>query len=49
MKKLMTDENMRKKLSSRAVEARQRFSIEKITQMWEEVFEQITMNKSVEL
>ncbi|XFA74198.1 glycosyltransferase family 4 protein [Thermosynechococcaceae cyanobacterium Okahandja] len=42
MKKLMTDENMRKKLSSRAVEARQRFSIQKITQMWEEVFEQIT-------
>jgi glycosyltransferase involved in cell wall biosynthesis len=42
---LMSDESQRKKLADRAVEVRERFSIERISRMWESIFEEIANDK----
>lgn len=39
--RLMSDANLRQRFAERAVESRERFSIEKIAGMWEELFEEI--------
>jgi glycosyltransferase involved in cell wall biosynthesis len=41
LEKLMTDKQLRENLASRAVEARERFSIEKIASMWEGLFDSL--------
>lgn len=39
--KLMGDKTLRLKLAERAIEVRERFSIEKITQLWEQLFDEV--------
>lgn len=39
---LMGDDDRRKRFAERAVEARERFSVERVTDMWEKLFEKIT-------
>jgi len=39
--RLMRDEKLREKYAKRAVEVRQRYSLEKIIQMWEQLFEEV--------
>jgi len=39
--RLMTDADLRERLSERAVEARERFSMERISGMWEELFQKV--------
>jgi glycosyltransferase involved in cell wall biosynthesis len=38
LEKLMLDDGLRGDFASRAIEARERFSLKKISSMWEEVF-----------
>lgn len=42
MIRLMDDEDLRKQFASRAVEARERFSIKTIGAMWDELFDEVT-------
>jgi glycosyltransferase involved in cell wall biosynthesis len=39
--RLMSDEELRLRLAKRAIEVRERFSIEKITQLWEQLFDEV--------
>lgn len=41
LERLMADEDLRRQLSIRAIEARQRFSLERVAQMWENMIEEI--------
>lgn len=41
LSRLMSDDVLRQKLASRAVEARERFSIFRIAEMWEELFKEL--------
>ena len=41
MERLMTDRNERKRIASRAPEVLDRFSIEMVTAMWEELLRQV--------
>ena len=42
---LMSDEHLRREFGTRAVEARERFSVEKITGMWEDLFVELMNDK----
>jgi glycosyltransferase involved in cell wall biosynthesis len=44
---VMGDPNLRKQLAARAPEARERFSIEKISGMWEELFRELSATRSL--
>jgi glycosyltransferase involved in cell wall biosynthesis len=39
--RLMSNKELRLKLAERAIEVRERFSIEKITQLWEQLFDEV--------
>lgn len=43
--RLMNDEDLRRRFSTNAVEARERFSMEKIANMWEALFEELRHGK----
>lgn len=42
---LMGDDELRKKFSQRAVDARERFSMARVTKVWEELFRQVIVRK----
>jgi glycosyltransferase involved in cell wall biosynthesis len=44
LNRLMANEALRKRFSAKAVEARERYSIKKITGIWEKLFEEIKFN-----
>ncbi len=43
LSRLMADETLRRQFADRAIEARERFSIEKIAGMWEQLFEELRL------
>jgi glycosyltransferase involved in cell wall biosynthesis len=45
LNRLMANEALRKRFSAKAVEARERYSIKKITGIWEKLFEEIKFNE----
>jgi glycosyltransferase involved in cell wall biosynthesis len=44
--RVMADSDLRSSLAARSIEARERFSLEKVSAMWEELFEQCMRGKS---
>lgn len=42
LQRLMMDQSLRQQFAARAVEARERFSIEKVAGMWEQLFEEVS-------
>jgi glycosyltransferase involved in cell wall biosynthesis len=44
--RVMADSDLRSSLAARSIDARERFSLEKVSAMWEELFEQCMRGKS---